>query len=794
MKKNKNTYISLFSSAGVGCFGFKEEEFQCVATNEFEEKRIAIQIANEKCKYPTGYICGDIKTDDVKNRIYNEIEMWKSVEKTKEIDVVVATPPCQGMSVANHKKNENDEIRNSLVIESLILIKNINPKFFIIENVSAFLKTECEDVDGVKKSIKEAIDSNLSERYEVVGKVINFKNYGNNSSRTRTVVIGVRKDYITKVTPNELFPDYQEEKSIKDVIGYLPRLKTMGEINSNDIYHSFRPYDVRMLPWISNTGYGKSAFDNEKAEHRPHKIVDGVIVQNTNKNGDKYKRQTWEKTAPCIHTRNDILASQSTVHPEDNRVFSVRELMNFMTIPKHFKWSSEDVSKFSLDEKKAHLKKYDTTIRTAIGEAVPTSIFKQIAFKIKSVLNNDNKGKGKYFQEVKNIEETNAKREETAAFYTDSFLAYYVVKNLPQIDKKEITVLEPSVGGGIFVPYLVDFLSTKYNKVKIILNDLDIDTLERAKKNIENWEIPGNVKIYFENKNYLDLEVSGVDIIVGNPPYLKHLGYKSKFGLTNLYSIFLEKGLSESKTVSLIIPKSFLGSSENKELRTHIANNCNLDCVLDFGEKGFKDVKIETINVCVSIIKKSNNQTFVYGLTENKEYIQSQDYITDNKYPSWLIYRDKFFDKFIKNLKLNVFSVFRDRQISKKDLSSTEDENSTRVLVSKNIDQNGNLVNDSTYFINANSKAGAMKFKDTECIAMPNMTYYPRAIIKQKNQICDGSLALLFPKDSEVDISKLNLSLYASDEFRQYYKTVRNKATRTLNIDDTYVYYIGINK
>ncbi len=409
-------------------------------------------------------------------------------------------------------------------------------------------------------------------------------------------------------------------------------------------------------------------------------------------------------------------------------------------------------------------------------------------------MNNDNKGKGKYFQEVKNIEETNAKREETAAFYTDSFLAYYVVKNLPQIDKKEITVLEPSVGGGIFVPYLVDFLSTKYNKVKIILNDLDINTLERAKKNLENWEIPGNVKISFENKNYLDLEVSGVDIIVGNPPYLKHLGYKSKFGLTNLYSIFLEKGLSESKTVSLIIPKSFLGSSENKEFRTHIANNCNLDCVLDFGEKGFKDVKIETINVCVSTSKKPNNKTFVYGLTENKEYIQSQDYITDNKYPSWLIYRDKSFDKFIKNLKLNVFSVFRDRQISKKDLSSTEEENSTRVLVSKNIDKNGNLVNDSTYFINANSKVGAMKFKDTECIAMPNMTYYPRAIIKQKNQICDGSLALLFPKDSEVDISKLNLALYATEEFRQYYKTVRNKATRTLNIDDTYVYYIGINK
>lgn len=415
----KNTYISLFSSAGVGCFGFKEEDFQCVATNEFEEKRIAIQIANEKCKYPSGYICGDIKTDEVKTKIYNEIELWKSKEKTKEIDVVVATPPCQGMSVANHKKNENDEIRNSLVIESLILIKKINPKFFIIENVSAFLKTECEDIDGQKKPIVEAINNNLSSAYEIFGKVINFKNYGNNSSRTRTVVIGVRKDFITKVTPNELFPDFQKEKTIKEVIYDLPRLKTMGEINSNDIYHSFRNYDLKMLPWISNTAYGKSAFDNELAENRPHKIINGVIVQNKNKNGDKYKRQVWEKTAPCIHTRNDILSSQNTVHPEDNRVFSVRELMNFMTIPKHFKWSSVNVDNLSLDEKKVYLKKYDTTIRTAIGEAVPTIIFKQIASKIKSVLNNDNNSTGKYFEEAKKIETTNAKKEETAAFYTD---------------------------------------------------------------------------------------------------------------------------------------------------------------------------------------------------------------------------------------------------------------------------------------------------------------------------------------------------------------------------------------
>lgn len=35
MKTNsKPTYISLFSSAGIGCYGFKLENFECVATNE----------------------------------------------------------------------------------------------------------------------------------------------------------------------------------------------------------------------------------------------------------------------------------------------------------------------------------------------------------------------------------------------------------------------------------------------------------------------------------------------------------------------------------------------------------------------------------------------------------------------------------------------------------------------------------------------------------------------------------------------------------------------------------------
>lgn len=144
----KPTYISLFSSAGIGCYGFKLEGFDCVATNELITRRLEVQKFNKKCKYESGYICGDITKDATKNALYDQIALWKKREGLSRIDVVIATPPCQGMSVANHKKSETEIVRNSLVVESIKVIKQINPRFFIFENVPAFMKTICTDIDG----------------------------------------------------------------------------------------------------------------------------------------------------------------------------------------------------------------------------------------------------------------------------------------------------------------------------------------------------------------------------------------------------------------------------------------------------------------------------------------------------------------------------------------------------------------------------------------------------------------------------------------------------------------------
>lgn len=388
MLNHQLTYISLFSSAGVGCYGFKQENFACIASNEIITRRLEIQKLNQKCTYPTGYINGDIRQSETKQAIYNEIQSWKQ-RGNDRVDVIIATPPCQGMSVANHKKRANEINRNSLVTESIILIKTIQPRFFVLENVSAFWKTGCLNTQGKIIAIGEMIMQELGSQYQIAHKIINFKNYGSKSSRNRTLVIGVENTLADKISAETLFPDWVEEPLLQDVIGSLKTLD-WGEYDPQDFFHSFRIYPVHMRDWIKHLPQGQSAFNNPNPEYRPHKIIDGKKVANQAKNGDKYTRQQYNKVAPCVHTRNDQLASQNTVHPTDDRVFSIRELMKMMTIPDNFQWIDADLAtlnQLTQPEKQKISKKHEMNIRQCIGEAVPTAIFQQIAHKIKCNLN-----------------------------------------------------------------------------------------------------------------------------------------------------------------------------------------------------------------------------------------------------------------------------------------------------------------------------------------------------------------------------------------------------------------------
>lgn len=832
MSEQKKTYISLFSSAGVGCYGFKLEGFECIATNELIERRLNIQKANNKCKYPSGYICGDITTDATKELLYAEIDRWKRDEQIKSVDVVIATPPCQGMSVANHKKSDTEIVRNSLVVESIKIIKAIRPRFFVFENVPAFMKTVCSDIDGYDKPIADAIEYNLGAEYSYTYRIINFKNYGACSSRTRTVVIGVSKDYADDVSPIELYPDMVAERTLRQVIGDMKPLTEFGEIDPDDIYHAFREYPVHMRDWIKDLKEGQSAFDNEDDEKKPHQIIDGKIVINQRKNGDKYTRTYWDKVGPCVHTRNDQLASQNTIHPSDDRVFSIRELMRMMTVPRSFKWSEEDeayLNDLPLSEKKAYLRKEEIKIRQSLGEAVPTVIFQSIAKKISAVLTSTvvntagiNRIVEQYkFEDADDIirfikenpenlslsalsrvaELSNTRRTDDAAFYTNKALITEMIKNLPETEASSIRILEPSAGVGNFIPLLIKKFEGKHLIIDLV--DIDENSTRIAQALLEKNGIPSTCTINYIVDDFLTHSFSHkYDYLIGNPPFYKMKAsdkmlrvYREKAvnkATTNICSFFLDKAVTLASHVAIVFPKFILNTPEFAVTRQYLSEKA-IECIIDFGEKGFPGVLIETIALFINNQARPKD-TLVISVTKNLAITQKQHYIFDTKLPYWTIYRNELFDTVCKKLDFDRFTVFRDRQLTNKLLSDSGD---IRVLKARNISDDGGSIIDIPGYDSYVDRTVAERLSvftlldNTAVYLTPNMTYNPRVMRKPQGVLVNGSVAILIPKD-DFELTEEQCRYFSSREYREFYQIARNYQTRSLNVDACSVFYYGV--
>lgn len=399
------------------------------------------------------------------------------------------------------------------------------------------------------------------------------------------------------------------------------------------------------------------------------------------------------------------------------------------------------------------------------------------------------------------IELANNNRETHSAYYTNDFIIKDIIDLLPEFsDKDEIRIIEPSVGAGNFLPYL--FAKYRNKKVKLTLIDIDKDIIDILSLLYED-KAPSNFEINFLCADFMSLDLNNVDLIVGNPPFTRVSKKEiEKYNLTNqdlrnLAGCFLEKSIKIAHTVSLIMPKNLLNTPEYSGLRDFILSK-NVHSILDFGEKGFKGVLIETINIILSN-SEQKKCVFIESKVKNQILNQDKNYIFDKNLPYWVIYRNAHFDSILNKMDLGVFDVFRDRQITKSILISQKNQSSIRVLRSQNISDNGcEVIDKDNYdcFIDKDvlQKLAVNKFIDNDFVYLtPNMTYNCRVMKKEKGYIVNGSVAILIPK-YHFQLTEKQLLFFSSNEFREFYAVARNYQTRSLNIDACSCYWFGIYK
>lgn len=246
--------------------------------------------------------------------------------------------------------------------------------------------------------------------------------------------------------------------------------------------------------------------------------------------------------------------------------------------------------------------------------------------------------------------------------------------------------------------------------------------------------------------------------------------------------------------VALILPKNILCNTEYQITRMRTAKK-RIEAIIDFGETGFRGVHIETIFIVVNT-QRHPGKLLVRSIPRKEQLRQVQRYITDSTLPNWVLYRNKLFDQVLNSKQFSIFSVFRDRQLTK---ASATSDNGIWVIRSRNIPRDGkSIIHIDGYdmYVNRNDidSFEVTKYLDRDDVLLvPNMTYYPRMIRKPRGVLTNGSIAILIPNEG-VNVSDADVDYIASAEFEEFYRIARNHATRSLNIDGVSIYYFCISK
>lgn len=286
---------------------------------------------------------------------------------------------------------------------------------------------------------------------------------------------------------------------------------------------------------------------------------------------------------------------------------------------------------------------------------------------------------------------------------------------------------------------------------------------------------------------------------------INHILHKQVFGIavTELTSLLSRRGVYCSKfpngdfSVAKFesVEGNILNTPEFRVTRDYLSQKA-VPAIIDFGEKGFPGVLIETIALFIDNTKKPKN-TIIRSATDRIEMLQRQSYIFDKALPYWIIYRDADFDSVKDQLDLGVFDVFRDRQLTNSYFSNNACD--IRVIKARNISNDGseivNIEGYDSYIAEERARGlGVYRFLNAENVYLtPNMTYYPRVMKKPKNTLVNGSVAILIPKDG-FELTEDQMRFFSTDEYRKFYWVARNHQTRSLNVDSCSVYFFGVKK
>lgn len=297
------------------------------------------------------------------------IEDWLRDEDVPNVDLIVGGPPCQGFSMLG-KRDATDK-RNYLWQEYAATILRAQPKYFVVENVAAFAKsqqfrdfTESTQPDGILRD------------YTFEWDILNAADYGAFQARKRAILIGRRRGLpeVGMPEPTHVGQHRTVRQAFRNIVPTVTETRLDGRTKTFfgvDLPGVFRPYELhvgREYAKISRLRFpeipeGGNRFD------LPDRLKAPCWRGHTNGSGDVMGRLHWDKPSVTIRTEFFKPEKGRYLHPTEHRAITHYEAAILQGFP--------DTHRFVGSK---------TAIARQIGNAVPVPLGAAIARHIASVL------------------------------------------------------------------------------------------------------------------------------------------------------------------------------------------------------------------------------------------------------------------------------------------------------------------------------------------------------------------------------------------------------------------------
>ena len=316
--------------------------------------------------------------EDINNYSAKEIRKEAGLKPKEKIDLIVGGPPCQAFSTAGKRLSINEN-RGVVFLKYLELIKELNPTYFVIENVRGLLSVPLKHVPHNKRNRKLKVAEEKGGTlnyilnylnkigYKVSFNLYNSANFGTPQTRERIVIIGNKDEKLPYLSPTH---SQYGEFGLKPWNTFKSAVKGLHNIK----------HDHVNFP-KSRLKYYRKLKDGQNWRNLSLKLQKEALGKSFYLTGGKtgfLRRLAWNKPSPTLVT-DPMMPATDLGHPVEDRPLSIQEYKRVQEFPDNWKLSGSIRNQY---------KQIGNAVPVSLGRAIGKLIMQHMLKKKIRVINN----------------------------------------------------------------------------------------------------------------------------------------------------------------------------------------------------------------------------------------------------------------------------------------------------------------------------------------------------------------------------------------------------------------------